>query len=75
MEGIDVIVGGHTHTKLDAPVFITDKAEPTVIVQANEYNKFLGTLDVTFDANGKVIVPETTGKLLDISTYQEDQLH
>jgi 2',3'-cyclic-nucleotide 2'-phosphodiesterase (5'-nucleotidase family) len=72
VEGIDVIVGGHTHTKLDAPVFITSKAEPTVIVQANEYNKFLGTLDVTFDAAGKVIVPETTGKLLDISKYTED---
>ncbi|MFJ5714126.1 5'-nucleotidase C-terminal domain-containing protein [Neobacillus sp. NPDC093127] len=72
VEGIDVIVGGHTHTKLDAPVFVTTKTEPTVIVQANEYNKFLGTLDVTFDAAGKVIVPETTGKLLDISKYTED---
>ncbi|WP_240035166.1 5'-nucleotidase C-terminal domain-containing protein [Neobacillus notoginsengisoli] len=72
VEGIDVIVGGHTHTKLDAPVFDKTGNEPTVIVQANEYNKFLGTLNVTFDKNGKVIVPETTGKLLDISTYAED---
>jgi 2',3'-cyclic-nucleotide 2'-phosphodiesterase (5'-nucleotidase family) len=72
VEGIDVIVGGHTHVKLDAPVFETTGDEPTVIVQANEYNKFLGTLDVTFDSAGKVIVPETTGKLLDVSTYAED---
>ncbi|WP_235846913.1 5'-nucleotidase C-terminal domain-containing protein [Neobacillus soli] len=72
VEGIDVIVGGHSHTKLDAPVFDKTGDEPTVIVQANEYNKFLGTLDVTFDAAGKVIVPETTGKLLDISKYSED---
>jgi 2',3'-cyclic-nucleotide 2'-phosphodiesterase (5'-nucleotidase family) len=72
VEGIDVIVGGHTHVKLDAPVFETTGVEPTVIVQANEYNKFLGTLDVTFDAAGKVITTETTGKLLDVSTYAED---
>ncbi|MFZ7946323.1 5'-nucleotidase C-terminal domain-containing protein [Neobacillus sp. 19] len=72
VEGIDVIVGGHSHTKLDAPVFDTTGEEPTVIVQANEYNKFLGTLDVTFDKDGKVIVPETTGKLLDVNTYAED---
>jgi 2',3'-cyclic-nucleotide 2'-phosphodiesterase (5'-nucleotidase family) len=72
VEGIDVIVGGHTHVKLDAPVFETTGVEPTVIVQANEYNKFLGTLDVTFDATGKVITTETTGKLLDVSTFAED---
>jgi 2',3'-cyclic-nucleotide 2'-phosphodiesterase (5'-nucleotidase family) len=72
VEGIDVIVGGHTHTKLEAPVFEKTGVEPTVIVQANEYNKYLGTLDVTFDEEGKVIEPETTGKLLDIATFTED---
>ncbi|WP_159884475.1 choice-of-anchor I family protein [Paenibacillus puerhi] len=61
--GIDVIVGGHTHTKLDAPVVLTGSAsEPTVIVQANEWGKFLGRLDVTFDDHGVVL----TG---------QDQLH
>jgi 2',3'-cyclic-nucleotide 2'-phosphodiesterase (5'-nucleotidase family) len=72
VEGIDVIVGGHTHVKLDAPMIETTGVEPTVIVQANEYNKFLGTLDVTFDEAGRVIVEETTGKLLDITTFVED---
>jgi len=50
VDGIDVIVGGHTHTKLLPPVQVED----TVIVQANEYNKFLGQLDVTFDEAGNV---------------------
>ncbi|WP_254842678.1 5'-nucleotidase C-terminal domain-containing protein [Bacillus sp. MRMR6] len=72
VDGIDVIVGGHTHVKLDAPVIVTAGEEPTVIVQANEYNKFLGTLDVTFDASGKVLVEKTIGKLLDIATFAED---
>lgn len=50
--GIDVIVGGHTHSKLDKPFVVNEDAEPVVIVQANEYNNFLGQLDVTFDENG-----------------------
>ncbi|MFD0676438.1 MULTISPECIES: choice-of-anchor I family protein [unclassified Paenibacillus] len=67
VEGIDLIVGGHTHTKLDAPEIVTDsiKQTPTVIVQANEWGKFLGRVDVTFDSHGNVITsPEfTKGKL------------
>jgi 2',3'-cyclic-nucleotide 2'-phosphodiesterase (5'-nucleotidase family) len=72
VEGIDVIVGGHTHVKLDAPVLETTGEEPTVIVQANEYNKFLGTVDVTFNADGKVIADKTSGSLLDITKFAED---
>lgn len=72
VEGIDVIVGGHSHTQLNEPVIITkddqgqDK-EPTVIVQAYQYNDYLGTLDVEFDENGVVI--KAKGKLLPIKEY------
>ncbi|MEI2357123.1 5'-nucleotidase C-terminal domain-containing protein [Mesobacillus zeae] len=69
IDGIDIIVGGHTHTKLDKPV-IVEKAEPTVIVQANEYLKYLGVLDVTFDDAGVVTVSD--GKLLDLAKFAED---
>jgi 2',3'-cyclic-nucleotide 2'-phosphodiesterase (5'-nucleotidase family) len=69
VDGIDVIVGGHTHTKVEQPVVI-EKAKPTVIVQANEYLKFLGVLDVSFDDNGVVIAQE--GKLFDLNTYTPD---
>lgn len=69
VDGIDVIVGGHSHTKLDQPVMI-EKAEPTVIVQANEYLKYLGILDVTFDSNGVIMAED--GKLLDVNTYTAD---
>ncbi|WP_082686920.1 bifunctional UDP-sugar hydrolase/5'-nucleotidase [Bacillus sp. FJAT-27445] len=55
VEGIDIIVGGHSHSLLLEPVIDTTGEEPTVIVQANEYNKYLGTLDVQFDSYGKVI--------------------
>ncbi|MGM0896950.1 MAG: cell wall-binding repeat-containing protein [Bacillota bacterium] len=50
VDGIDVIVGGHTHTKLLPPQEVND----TVIVQANEYNKYLGQLDITFDTDGNI---------------------
>ncbi|WP_342513060.1 5'-nucleotidase C-terminal domain-containing protein [Sporosarcina sp. FSL K6-1522] len=52
--GIDIIVGGHTHVKLDKPAVYNEDSEPVVIVQANEYNKFLGQLDVTFDKDGVI---------------------
>ncbi|MCG7336475.1 5'-nucleotidase C-terminal domain-containing protein [Sporosarcina sp. ACRSM] len=52
--GIDIIVGGHTHVKLEEPHVINKDTEPVVIVQANEYNKFLGQLDVTFDEKGVI---------------------
>ena len=69
VDGIDVIVGGHSHTKLDSPV-VVEKEEPTLIVQANEYLKYLGVLDVTFDENG--VIANYTGELKDLSKYAED---
>lgn len=76
VDGIDVIVGGHTHTKLDKPVLISKdenskEKEPTVIVQANEYNKFLGTLDVEFDENGVIV--GYAGELISIAEEKEDE--
>ncbi|WP_210367793.1 5'-nucleotidase C-terminal domain-containing protein [Bacillus sp. REN3] len=71
VEGIDIIVGGHTHTKLPAPVLDQTGEEPTVIVQANEYSKFLGALDVQFDKKGRVI--EHEGKLIDLDQKVDGQ--
>lgn len=73
--GIDIIVGGHSHTKLENPVVINkDKSgkpkEPTVIVQAYQYSEFLGTLDVEFDKNGKIV--KNAGKLISINDKKED---
>jgi len=47
--GIDVIVGGHSHTKLLKPVVVGH----TIIVQAWEHAKALGVLDLTV-AGGQV---------------------
>ncbi|UHA62519.1 5'-nucleotidase C-terminal domain-containing protein [Metabacillus litoralis] len=73
--GIDVIVGGHSHTELEEPVVITKdgsgkEKDPTVIVQAYQYNNSLGTIDVEFDENGKVI--GQAGELISISEKADD---
>ncbi|MEW9108964.1 MAG: 5'-nucleotidase C-terminal domain-containing protein [Cytobacillus gottheilii] len=71
VDGIDIIVGGHTHTKLEEAVVISEnKTEPTVIVQANEYNKYLGTLSVNFDNEG--VVTTLDGELVDLGEVAED---
>ncbi len=75
VEGIDVIVGGHSHTQLDKPV-VVDKniagqaKATTLIVQAYQYNDYLGTLDVTF--NNKGVVVAHNGALLKVADYVED---
>ena len=63
VDGIDVIVGGHSHTLLGSmegakgpyPTVVTSPAGDTVlIVHAYDWGKYLGRLDVTFTADGKV---------------------
>lgn len=75
VEGIDIIVGGHTHTKLEKPVLITEgkdgeMKEPTIIVQAYQYNDFLGTIDVEFDEDGVIV--GYAGELISIADKKED---
>jgi 5'-nucleotidase/UDP-sugar diphosphatase len=43
--GIDLIVDGHSHTRLDAPV----SEHGTVIAQAGEYGRYVGRVDLLFD--------------------------
>ena len=50
VDGIDVIVGGHSHTKVEKPALVGK----TFIVQAFEHAKVLGVLDLTVE-NGRII--------------------
>ncbi|MBI4788009.1 MAG: bifunctional metallophosphatase/5'-nucleotidase [Chloroflexi bacterium] len=50
--GLDLIIGGHSHTQLDAPVMV----KATLIAQAGEYGRFLGRVDLDIDPrSGKII--------------------
>ncbi len=49
VQGIDVIVGGHSHTRLEKPITVNS----TFIVQASAYGNCVGALDLLWD-QGKV---------------------
>ena len=55
VEGIDLIISGHTHTKIDKAIEVND----TYIVSAGEYGKYLGVADMSF-AGGKTKLTEYT---------------
>ncbi len=52
VRGIDLIVGGHSHTVVMDPVVESG----TVIVQAGSYCRYLGVMKIAFDADTKKIV-------------------
>ncbi|MDA0310172.1 MAG: metallophosphoesterase [Bacteroidetes bacterium] len=54
-DGIDVIIGGHTHTFLDRPTPVKNKSGQMVLVsQAGWAGLRLGRLDLTFSPKGQV---------------------
>lgn len=75
VDGIDVIVGGHSHTLLSStddkaagpyPTLVKNPAGVEVpIVQAYAYSKYLGELKVVFDDAGKVKAASGAPLLLD----------
>jgi 5'-nucleotidase / UDP-sugar diphosphatase len=77
VDGIDVIVGGHSHTLLSntdenaAGAYPTLVANPSgtqvPIVQAYAYSKYVGELRVVFDDEGNVTSAEGEPHLLDAS--------
>jgi 5'-nucleotidase len=92
VSGIDVIVGGHSHTPLgpmpnavgDYPTMVSSPAgEAVLVVSAWEWGKYLGRLDVTFDAMGVVqtyngapiridaTIPEDPAIAADVALYYE----
>jgi len=82
--GVDVIVGGHSHSLLYTPpdgaagpypTVVDDLAgNPVLIVTANSWNKYLGHLDVTFDANGVVSSYDGNPILMDDSIAKDPTL-
>ncbi|MEQ1774780.1 MAG: thiosulfohydrolase SoxB [Burkholderiales bacterium] len=44
--GIDVILGGHTHDAIPAPLIVSNKSGKTVVTNAGSNGKFLAVLDM-----------------------------
>ena len=84
VDGIDIIVGGHSHTLLDDYPTVVSSAsgEPVLVVTAHEWGKRLGRLDVTFTDDGLVgsfagelivideTIPQDEGMLDVLATYR-----
>ncbi len=77
--GIDVIIGGHSHTlmgntiegALPYPVMAAGSDGTVPIAQAYAYGKYLGDLRVTFDADGRVTAVAGEPLLLDASIAED----
>jgi len=69
VEGIDIIIGGHSHTRLDDAVVVNEDGEPTLIAQTGEYGQFLGRLDANFDDAGVIV--DWAYELIDIDAETE----
>lgn len=77
VSGVDIIVGGHTNTFLsntyqgaigEYPTVLTSAGgEPLLVVQASTRTKYLGRLDVEFDANG--VLTDWSGDAILLSRY------
>lgn len=86
LHGVDVIVGGHSHTLLGtttAPGWpdsrgpyptVVDNSDQgkTIVVQSWEGEKVLGRVQVTFDEQGRVIRWSTTQPVMVDETVAED---
>lgn len=84
-EGIDIIVGGHSHAVIDG---VNDKdnggdhklnlvkskrGENVVITQAGKLNEYAGFLDVVFDKNGVIKTDSIKNKITKVENFAEDK--
>jgi 5'-nucleotidase len=77
VSGVDVVVGGHTNTFLSntyagalgeyPTVLESVSGEPVLVVQASTKTKYLGRLDVVFDAEG--VLADWSGDAILLSRY------
>ena len=87
-EGVDIIVGGHTHTTIDgvndkAPadrkdvhklnLLMSKRNEPVMITQAGGMNEYAGYLNAVFDDKGVLKTDKIVNKLVDLSKLEESK--
>ena len=68
VNGIDLIVSGHTHTALEEPIQVNG----TYIVSAGEYSKYLGMAQLRYSADGSVSMEDYS--LIPIDDALEEDL-
>lgn len=61
VKGIDIIIGGHSHTELNPPLVMND----VIIAQAGDKGRWLGRLDIELNEQGRVV--QHNGTLLPVT--------
>ena len=84
-EGIDIIIGGHTHSVINGVnketkdeehpqnIFMSKRGEPIVITQGGKLNKYAGFMDVVFDEKGVIKTDSIKNKLVKVNEFEEDK--
>lgn len=68
VDGIDIIIGGHSHSFIYKPVKVGD----TLICQAGQYGWYVGKIDLKFNEEGEVVDYKNT--LIKVSDkYSDDE--
>jgi 5'-nucleotidase/UDP-sugar diphosphatase len=52
--GVDVILGGHSHTLVAPPIVVDGKDRPVLITQAQAFGKYLDRFDLDLAADGRI---------------------
>lgn len=64
---VDVIIGGHSHTRLDKAVIVPhENGTNAIVVQTGSYGRALGKLDLAFDEKGNLDVANTHYRLINV---------
>lgn len=84
-EGIDIIIGGHTHTVIDGVntedkgeneklnLVMSKRNEPVLITQAGGLNKYAGYLNVEFDEKGVLKQDKIINKLVNLDGFEDSK--
>jgi 5'-nucleotidase len=67
VDGIDLIIGGHTHDSLPEPLLVED----TLIAQAGAYGSHLGRIDLEIESSSGRIL-RRTGRLIPLDASEAD---
>ncbi len=68
--GIHLIISGHTHTTLNAPI----EVGTTAIASAGEYGKYLGVLQLQYTSDGAALLQEYSLIEIDESIDEDPQI-
>ena len=84
-EGVDIIIGGHTHTEVDGVntqdngsnkqlnLVMSKRNEPVLITQAGGLNKYAGYLNVEFDDKGVLKQNKIVNKLVNLDQFEKSK--